>query len=144
VGDLSDLLLTSSLDWTIKLWYPKVRSDPLLTLEASQEYVYDVQWSPIHPSVFASCDGDGYVDVWDLNRDNEAPVARKHTGQKALNCLRWSIDGKKIITGDSDGVLNLWAVDKELSQQKNEDFSKLDKMIVQSQHAQSSKSKGTF
>jgi len=42
IGDLSDLLLTCSLDWTVKLWYPKVKAEPLLTFESSQEYVYDV------------------------------------------------------------------------------------------------------
>lgn len=36
--------------------------------------MYDVQWSPMHPSIFASCDGDGFVDVWDINKDIESPV----------------------------------------------------------------------
>lgn len=36
--------------------------------------MYDVQWSPMHPGVFASCDGDGFVDVWDINKDTESPV----------------------------------------------------------------------
>jgi len=69
----------------------------------------------VHPSVFASCDGDGYIDLWDLNRDTEAPVSRKKTGNKAINCIKWSSDGKKIIAGDSEGIITLWQVDKELS-----------------------------
>jgi len=52
-SDLGDLMLTSSIDWTVKLWYPRIRNDALFTFEQSQEYVYDVQWSPVHPSVFA-------------------------------------------------------------------------------------------
>lgn len=77
--EISDLVLSSSLDWTVKLWSPKVISEqnacgrPLMTFESSQEYIYDVQWSPKHPSVFASCDAEGYVDVWDINRDKESP-----------------------------------------------------------------------
>jgi len=67
LNELSDLMLTSSFDWAVKLWYPKVKSEPLLTMEAAQEYVYDVQWSPKHPAVFASCDGDGGLDLWNLN-----------------------------------------------------------------------------
>jgi hypothetical protein len=31
----------------------------------------------VHPSVFASCDGDGFIDVWDINKDVEAPIFRK-------------------------------------------------------------------
>lgn len=54
-SDMSELMLSSSMDWTVKLWYPKNESkyDPIATFECSQEYVNDVQWSPVHPSVFA-------------------------------------------------------------------------------------------
>jgi|JI9StandDraft_2_1071091.scaffolds.fasta_scaffold47547_2 dynein intermediate chain len=67
LNELSDLMLSASFDWSIKLWYPKVRNDPILTLESAQEYIYDVQWSPVHPACFASCDGDGGLDLWNLN-----------------------------------------------------------------------------
>lgn len=83
----------------------------------------------MHPSVFATADGDGYIDVWDINKDTEAPVARKKTGQRALNSLRWSLDGRKIATGDSEGYVSLWSVDKEISMQKSDDFMKLERMI---------------
>lgn len=112
-SDISDLMLSSSMDWTVKLWYPKIRQDALITFESSQDYVYDVQWSTVHPSVFATCDGEGYVDIWDINRDIEAPIARKKTGPKGLNSLKWSLDGRKIATGDAEGFVSLWGVDKE-------------------------------
>lgn len=41
-GEMSDLILSSSMDWSIKLWNPKDRSTPLYSFEATQEYVYDV------------------------------------------------------------------------------------------------------
>lgn len=132
-GDISDLMLSSSMDWTVKLWYPKIRQDALLTFESSQDYVYDVQWSTVHPSVFATCDGEGYIDVWDINKDIEAPIARKKTGSRALNSLRWSLDGRRIAAGDSDGFVSLWSVDKDFSVQKGEDFNKLERLISQNQ-----------
>jgi len=76
-SEMSDLMLSSSMDWTVKLWHPKERTTPLFTFESSQEYVYDVQWSPSHPAVFASVDAEGYVDVWDINRDKDAPIIRR-------------------------------------------------------------------
>jgi WD40 repeat protein len=79
--------------------------------------------------MFATCDGDGYIDVWDINKDTEAPIARKLTGKRALNCLRWSLDGRKIAVGDSEGYVSLWSIDKETSMQKNEDFNKLERLI---------------
>lgn len=42
--DMSELLLSASMDWTVKLWFPKnkTKNDPIHTFESSQEYVYDV------------------------------------------------------------------------------------------------------
>ena len=76
---MSELMLSASMDWTVKLWYPKNEYStlPIFTFESSQEYVYDVQWSPVHPSVWASVDGDGFVDIWDINRDTESPIVHK-------------------------------------------------------------------
>jgi len=31
----------------------------------------------VHPGVFAQVDADGYVDVWDICRDMEGPIAHK-------------------------------------------------------------------
>lgn len=79
LADMSELMLSSSMDWTMKLWYPKnqFKDTPIYTFESSQEYIYDVKWSPVHPSIFAAVDGDGYIDLWDINKDVEAPIARK-------------------------------------------------------------------
>ena len=108
--EMTDLLLSSSMDWTVKLWSPKERTSPLFTFEASQEYVYDCQWSPTHPSVFASCDAEGFVDVWDINKDKEAPLVRTQVHEKdsrPLNCLRWNSDGRRLVTGDAAGRISL-------------------------------------
>ena len=34
-AEMTDLILTSSMDWTIKLWNPKQRKTPLYSFEAS-------------------------------------------------------------------------------------------------------------
>ena len=41
------------------------------SFEDNSDYVYDVQWSPIHPALFASVDGMGRLDLWNLNTDTE-------------------------------------------------------------------------
>ena len=46
--DFGHLFLTSSIDWTIKLWSLK-ENRPLYSFEDNGDYVYDVAWSPIHP-----------------------------------------------------------------------------------------------
>lgn len=80
--------------------------------------------------MFACCDGDGFIEVWDLNKDTEAPIAYKQTQKRtALNCLRWSGDGRKIAVGDSDGYVNLWSLDKEVAIPRTEDFIRFEELI---------------
>ena len=43
----------------------------LYSFEDNGDYIYDVQWSPIHPAVFAAVDGMGKLDLWNLNKDTE-------------------------------------------------------------------------
>jgi WD40 repeat protein len=65
--DFSHLVLTSSFDWTVKLWSVK-ENRPLYSFEDNGDYVYDVAWSPVHPALFATVDGTGRLDLWDLNQ----------------------------------------------------------------------------
>jgi dynein intermediate chain len=103
--DLSDLVLTSSMDWTVKLWKTRTSSSaaaaatttpssstfvgtlpgvattntqdifPVMDF-AREDVVYDARWSPSRPGVFALVDGAGSVEVWDLMVETEVPVAK--------------------------------------------------------------------
>lgn len=46
----------------------------LYTFKDGTEYVMDVGWSPIHPSLFASVDGLGKLSLWNLNSDTEVCI----------------------------------------------------------------------
>ena len=79
--DFSDLFLTSSVDWTVKLWRGKtdVKSKqtgglPIHSFEEADDYVFDVRWHPNHPSVFGTVDGTGKFDLWNLNQDVEVSL----------------------------------------------------------------------
>lgn len=104
--DLGDLMLSSSSDWTVKLWKTRAAApsgtvvkptqtstttsaatgmnDSTSTAEvvdpmlniALEDLVYDAKWSPNKPSVFAAVTGAGDVEVFDLLSDVEVPVAR--------------------------------------------------------------------
>ncbi len=107
--DFSHLFLTSSFDWTLKLWSSK-ESKPLYSFEDNCDYLYDVRWSPTHPALFASVDGMGRIDLWNLNNDTELPTATTTIdGNPALNRIIWSTSGHQVVVGDDMG--KIWVYD---------------------------------
>lgn len=112
-----DLLLTSSLDWTVKLWNTSAGhfEEPLLELLApTYDYVCDVKWSPLNASLFSTITSAGVVTVWDISKSITEPQdslniltdtgASSSTGPTyALNKSVWSCDGCSIYVGDTKG-----------------------------------------
>eukprot|EP01117_Protostelium_nocturnum_P007231 TRINITY_DN2586_c0_g1_i1.p1 TRINITY_DN2586_c0_g1~~TRINITY_DN2586_c0_g1_i1.p1 ORF type:complete len:506 (+),score=173.11 TRINITY_DN2586_c0_g1_i1:525-2042(+) len=118
--NFSHLFLSSSTDWTTKLWNPKVSTKPTYSFEDASDYIYDVKWCPSHPSVFASADGTGSLDLWNLNEEVDVPTIKTSVCGNALSKLVWSEDGKKILTGDSTGHLYLYDVGENTTPRADE------------------------
>lgn len=138
--DFSDLFLTSSVDWTVKLWRAKSLAKPSTTLhnvapiysfDEADDYVYDVKWHPAHPALFGTVDGSGKFDLWNLNADTEVtplseyvvwlkfidrllqvPVVSTTVGSgRAINKLQWDKkDGRRAALGGSDGRLYVYDI----------------------------------
>jgi dynein intermediate chain len=140
--DLGDLMLTSSTDWSVKLWRVKPAAsssssnmaggpqkiDPILDIQR-EDLVYDAKWAPHRPGIFACTTGAGEVEVFDLNYDTEVPVVKASPtrgtrelvdkgfrGFHGLNKVAWEdTRGKMIATGGLDGVVTVFEVGKGLS-----------------------------
>jgi dynein intermediate chain len=154
--DLGDLVLSSSLDWSVKLW--KVRAPaatattgitgdaqsvaPLLDI-TREDVVYDASWSPKKPGIFALVDGAGYLEVWDLTVDTEVPSARLQTQSRpgarnlfsrSLNRVAWEeTEGKRLATGGMDGALTLFEVGMDLGGKesaRNEEWTSMKKLVA--------------
>lgn len=125
------LLLTASVDWTIKLWHlqslsaaatSSVTVQPLLTFFTSSfQYVTSVQWSPVHPGVFSATASGGTLMLWNMCQSvvepvgqtqlqGETPTTRSESGGKALNKTVWLEDGRKVLVGDSRGTTHCVAI----------------------------------
>ena len=151
--DLGDLMLSSSLDWSVKLW--KVRApaatstigagdgsiSPLIDF-VREDVVYDAQWSPVKPSVFALVDGAGWLELWDISVETEEPISRIMPSQrqegrammsKSLNKVSWEPnDGKRLATGGLDGCLTVFEVASGLGGKealKNEEWANVKKLV---------------
>uniref|UniRef100_A0A6Q2YSZ2 Cytoplasmic dynein 1 intermediate chain 1 n=1 Tax=Esox lucius TaxID=8010 RepID=A0A6Q2YSZ2_ESOLU len=128
--DFSHLFVTSSFDWTVKLWSTK-HNKPLYSFEDNADYIYDVMWSPVHPALFAAVDGMGRLDLWNLNSDTEVPTASVTVeGASALNRVRWASGGKEVAVGDSEG--RLWIYDAgELAVPHSEDWARFARTLME-------------
>ncbi|PSR78862.1 WD40-repeat-containing domain protein [Coniella lustricola] len=155
--DLGDLILSSSLDWSVKLW--KVRA-PATTSNIGgigatgegtvthlmdfvrEDVVYDAAWSPIKPGVFSLVDGAGWVELWDITVETEEPVARISPSprkdsrtmlSKSLNKVRWEQqEGKRLATGGIDGALTIFEVGPDLGGKenlRNEEWTNVKKLV---------------
>ncbi|XP_005628583.1 cytoplasmic dynein 1 intermediate chain 1 isoform X1 [Canis lupus baileyi] len=152
--DFSHLFVTSSFDWTVKLWTTKFlirlarrpeaaaappslpglclqHNKPLYSFEDNADYVYDVMWSPVHPALFACVDGMGRLDLWNLNNDTEVPTASVAIeGASALNRVRWAQAGKEVAVGDSEG--RIWIYDVgELAVPHNDEWTRFARTLVE-------------
>ena len=130
-NEFSHIFATSSADWTTKIWNKQNNSEPIITLENSDNYVYCSKWSPVHPSILAIGDGDGYLNIMDLNKDIESPIIHCKLGNIAINKICWSEDGKRITVGGNDGKIQLFGLDKKLYNSTSEDVKMFGKVIGQ-------------
>uniref|UniRef100_A0A3B5A3M7 Cytoplasmic dynein 1 intermediate chain 2 n=1 Tax=Stegastes partitus TaxID=144197 RepID=A0A3B5A3M7_9TELE len=129
--DFSNLFVTSSFDWTVKLWTTK-NNKPLYSFEDNSDYVYDVMWSPTHPALFACVDGVGHLDLWNLNNDTEVPTASVTVqGNPALNRVRWAHSGREIAVGDSDGQVLVYDVGEQIAVPRNDEWTRFVRTLAE-------------
>ena len=139
--DFSHLFLTSSIDWTVKLWSLK-ENKPLYSFEDNGDYVYDAAWSPIHPALFAAVDGTGRLDLWNLNKDTEVTALMKKyrlflyllfqvasasvamEGGAALNRVTWTQSGLHVAAGDDLGKIWVYDVGEQLAVPQPDEWNK--------------------
>nr|CAH8857917.1 unnamed protein product [Trichobilharzia regenti] len=149
----SSFFLTASFDWTVRLWSTR-ENKPIYTFDDYSDYVYDVSWSPVHPAVFASGDGTGYISVWNVNQEPEVPVARRMLLSSSnigvpstslsssisavdvvsINKCRWHTSGSYLAAGDDIGRVSICNVHESLSQPNTEDWSTFAHVLADFKH----------
>lgn len=131
-GEYSHLFLSASTDWTVKLWSLRAKK-PIYSFEDASDYVYDVQWSTIHPSLFVSADGNGELDFWNPNSDTEAPVLSVTVGEgkQSVNRIRWSRNGHQLAAGDASGHVFVYDVGEKLAVPRADEYARLKDTIAE-------------
>lgn len=163
-----NLFLTSSLDWTVKLWNVHHLSEPIYEFYSpSCDYVSDVQWSPVHPAVFVTLTSTGKLNLWNLAKSVTEPVdsitviaeedANSLSGKLAatsikttlggshssnpvaLNKAMWAQDGLSLYVGDSAGVTHRIKLQQSFAIPSPAEESKLEMVLLAGSQANEAK-----
>jgi WD40 repeat protein len=149
-------MLTSSLDWTVKLWNLSQGNDPVLEFfTPTYDYICGVQWSPVNAPVFSTITSGGAVSLWNLSKSVIEPAdtlfihktagapgqpggntnanAGNKAGDSALNKFAWLRDGRKMVVGDANGTLHLISVQEAAALPKSGDETKFEHLLFASQ-----------
>ena len=127
--NFSHLFISSSADWTTRLWSKTQPDEPLMTIDSNEDYVYSSRWCPTNSSVICCGDGSGHLDFWDFNKDLETPLHRLILEKSVINQLAWSEDGKRLAVGEDSGKVNLLGISSKIYKSSLDDSLKFEKNV---------------
>nr|KAG5695976.1 hypothetical protein BaRGS_023355 [Batillaria attramentaria] len=104
---VTDIFLSCSADWTIRLWHQD-RTTPILTFHSSTKMVHSICWSPRSSTVFA-CVNEGAVEVWDLAQSTlDAVITATPTSGAKLTSVTFGKNTECVLVGDSEGQITVY------------------------------------
>ena len=109
------LLLSASHGGTIRLWDLRTghRNGAVgtfaskATFASSSESMRDVRWSPTMGVGFVACTDSGVIQEWDILQPGK-PILRVKAHAKACRAVDWHPDGKHVVSGGADKMINVW------------------------------------
>ncbi|XP_028318162.1 cytoplasmic dynein 2 intermediate chain 2 [Gouania willdenowi] len=114
-----NLFLCCGTDGSVHL-HSLLQADPLMSVRVSDCYLFQVQWSPSRPLVFAVATGQGEVHLYDLGRRSLKPssVLQRDGSRQPSTCLNFNSHNPRLLAvGSADGSVCVWQLSAELTQQ---------------------------
>uniref|UniRef100_A0A3Q3VSG8 Uncharacterized protein n=1 Tax=Mola mola TaxID=94237 RepID=A0A3Q3VSG8_MOLML len=111
-----------------------LQSNPLLSVRISESCVFEVQWSPTRPLVFAAATAQGEVQIYDLGRRSLRPAATIEQGGAgtAATCLAFNRQIPHLLAvGKSDATVGVWQLSTDLTEQNPRENSLLEQIANQ-------------
>ena len=114
----TNIFLTCSADWSIRLWHVD-KIHPILTFQSATQAVIDIDWCPMSPVIFAAIN-EQQVEIWDLTSSILDPlIVHLPVTHVKLTSVKFALNSKSLIVGDSDGHATIYQL-KEMDLDENE------------------------
>mmetsp|Transcript_15047 Transcript_15047/g.24924 ORF Transcript_15047/g.24924 Transcript_15047/m.24924 type:complete len:333 (+) Transcript_15047:985-1983(+) len=131
VSTKKDLVLSSGVDWTVKLM--KNEKEIWSVVSHTYDYMSDVQWNPVHPSLFATASSNGTVGLWNLAESTEEAqgeiVVEPPASGVGINKVRWSADGRRMLVASAERVHVLSLAGDVLRQKGDEEDRMMNRLM---------------
>uniref|UniRef100_A0A915P696 NLE domain-containing protein n=1 Tax=Meloidogyne floridensis TaxID=298350 RepID=A0A915P696_9BILA len=102
-------LVSGSDDFTLFLWEPAIKKQPLARLTGHQQLINQVQFSPDGRTI-ASASFDKSIKLWDGWTGKFQTSLRGHVGP--VYQIAWSSDSRLLVSGSADSTLKVWNMQK--------------------------------
>ena len=103
----SNLFLSASADWTMKLWQED-RDSAVLSFQSTNSGIADVRWSPNNATVFGCVTEDGRLQIWDMSVSTLKPVLTQNLQGQKLSCLLFSKASPVVVCGSNTGEVGVY------------------------------------
>lgn len=114
-----EVFISSSADWTVKLWRCTNTSGPSVDPIGSFDLVHavgDIDWSPVSSTTFGAVTADGHVIVFDLSVNKYKPIANQKVVSKGkLTRLEFNPKIPLVVIGDDLGGTSCLKLSPNLS-----------------------------
>lgn len=110
----SDIFLTCSADWSVRLWHVD-NLQPILSLQATTQAIIDIDWCPFSSVMFAAI-SEKQVEIWNLTHSILDPliVHLPVTPHVKLTSLKFALNSTSLVVGDSDGHVTIYQLNEML------------------------------
>ncbi|KAM4720205.1 cytoplasmic dynein 2 intermediate chain 2 [Anableps anableps] len=128
-----NLFVSAGTDGLVRV-HSLLQADPLLSVRVSDSYVFQVQWSPSRPLVFAAATGRGEVQIFDLARKSHRAASAVLDGapDRTATCLAFNGPNPRLLAlGAADGTVGVWQLSSDLTEQSPTESLQLEQIANQ-------------
>ncbi|CAM6013417.1 unnamed protein product [Sphagnum balticum] len=127
---MSNLFLSCSSDWTVRLWNEE-QANALLVFQTVNMGIADVQWSLANACVFALASTNGHLEVWDMQISVMKPIVVYYIENCVFSCLLFALETPILLLGGNTGSINVLRMEGfERNEDENVEIKKLKDALV--------------